>query len=571
MRSLIIFLVFALYPCSFLHAQVGISANGVAPDPSAMLDLNVTSLAAKKGLLVPRMTAAERVAIAAPAQGALVYETTTDVFWHFNGTVWVRLFGTLLGWRLPSNTGITAGTHFVGTTDAVPLEFRQGGLRSGWVSSSSDNTLWGYRALQVNTGTGNSALGTLALWDNTSGTNNTACGRRALGNLTTGSNNVAVGYQALTSINTNSGNTAVGSWAMAQLNTATGSTAVGMQAMMGFSGTATNNTAMGYNALLYGIGTDNTAFGYGALQVMTTGDENTAVGYNALGQNVGARNTVLFGMTFITNADRITTFGVGNTTGGDGSCGLGWSTLASLTNGEYNIGLGSMCAQQITTGDYNVAIGRFSLANSATGSLCTAAGNTAIMSVSGNNQMALGYNAVCPAANIIRIGTAANNNNLTGGYGAWQNISDARFKFDVRDDVPGLAFINGLRPVTYTFDVAAYDTFTGLAQRMRDSAHVQEAEDYNAAVTAASAKRQTGFLAQEVDSLAQDLGYEFSGVHRPLTERDHYTIGYEQFVAPLVKAVQEQQAQLEEVRAEQRAILAKLKRLTPPPTAVEQP
>ncbi len=562
MRSLFAFLVFVLCPCPIIHAQVGISANGAAPDPSAMLDLNVTSLVAKKGMLVPRMTATERTAIATPAQGALVYETTTDAFWHFNGTVWVRLFGTLLGWRLPSNTGITASTHFVGTTDAVPLEFRQSGWRSGWVSNTSDNTLWGYRALLVNTGTGNSALGSYALWDNTSGTNNTACGRRALGSLTTGSNNVAVGYQALNSISTNSGNTAVGAWALAQMNTATGCTAVGMQAMIGFTGTATNNTAMGYNALLYGTGTDNTAFGYGALEVASMNDENTAVGYNALGQNVGARNTTLFGMTFITTADRITTFGVGNTTGGDGSCGMGGSTLASLTNGEYNIGLGSMCAQQITTGDYNVAIGRLSLANNATGSLCTAVGNTAVMSVSGSNQTALGYNAVCPAANIIRIGNAANNNNLTGGYGAWQNISDARFKRDVREDVLGLSFINGLRPVTYTFDVAAYDTFTGLAQRMRDSAHVQEVEDYNAAVTAASAERQTGFIAQQVDSLAQAFGFEFSGVHRPLTERDHYTIGYEQFVVPLVKAVQEQQKELEEVRAEQEIIRMRCALLT---------
>jgi hypothetical protein len=41
------------------------------------------------------------------------------------------------------------------------------------------------------------------------------------------------------------------------------------------------------------------------------------------------------------------------------------------------------------------------------------------------------------------------------------------------------------------------------------------------------------------------LSFEFSGVHRPIDEKDHYTIGYEQFVVPLVKAVQEQQEQLE--------------------------
>ena len=93
---------------------------------------------------------------------------------------------------------------------------------------------------------------------------------------------------------------------------------------------------------------------------------------------------------------------------------------------------------------------------------------------------------------------------------------------------------------------------------MCDNAEVKNIEDYIEAVTASSAKRQTGFLAQEVDSLAQVLGYEFSGVHRPSTAEDHYTIGYEQFVVPLVKAVQEQQAQLDEVRREQEVIKALL-------------
>lgn len=74
------------------------------------------------------------------------------------------------------------------------------------------------------------------------------------------------------------------------------------------------------------------------------------------------------------------------------------------------------------------------------------------------------------------------------------------------------------------------------------------------AIEAASSVRHTGFIAQEVDSLAQSIDFEFSGVHRPAVATDHYTIGYEQFVVPLVKAVQEQQAQLDAVRAEQAMI-----------------
>ncbi len=559
MKSACALLVFLLGSWSQTLAQIGINADGTAPNSSAMLDLNVSSLATKKGLLLPRMTAAERIAISAPATGAMLYETTSDVFWHYNGTVWVPLFGTTVGWRLPSNTGITAGTHFVGTTDAVPLEFRYWNVRSGWVSSASDNTSWGLRALEVNTGTGNSASGSYALMDNTTGSGNTACGRRALGNNTTGNNNTAVGYQALTGTSTSNGNTAVGRNALAQVTSATACTAIGYHAMLNFTGSVTNGTAMGQGAMAMSDGADNTACGYLALDANTVGTENTAVGENALGQNNGDRNTVLYGAPYLTTADRITLYGMNLWTGGaDGTVGLSGNGLNSLTNGDYNIALGSFTAQQVTTGDYNVAIGHQSGANNATGSLCTSAGGTSGFSGSGNSQAAIGYNTVSTAANVIRFGDPLYNTNLVGGYGAWQNISDARFKNDVREDVPGLAFIHGLRPVTYRFDIATFHDFTGVALQMRDSTTADERVAYAHAMANVAAMRQTGFLAQEVDSLANALGYEFSGVHRPVVPTDHYTIGYEQFVVPLVKAVQEQQEQLEQIRAEQAQIRARM-------------
>ena len=56
-----------------------------------------------------------------------------------------------------------------------------------------------------------------------------------------------------------------------------------------------------------------------------------------------------------------------------------------------------------------------------------------------------------------------------------------------------------------------------------------------------SQKLQTGFIAQEVEQAAHDLGYKFSGVDMPVNKNDYYGIRYAQFVAPLIKAVQEQQ------------------------------
>lgn len=68
-------------------------------------------------------------------------------------------------------------------------------------------------------------------------------------------------------------------------------------------------------------------------------------------------------------------------------------------------------------------------------------------------------------------------------------------------------------------------------------------------------KRMTGFLAQQVAKVAQQLGYDFSGVTIPENGNDLYTLSYAQFVVPLVKAVQEQQQMI----ANQRQSIEQLK------------
>ena len=59
--------------------NVGISTNGVAPATDALLDINAASLAAnaKRGLLIPRMTEAQRLAIPVTVadNALLVYQT----------------------------------------------------------------------------------------------------------------------------------------------------------------------------------------------------------------------------------------------------------------------------------------------------------------------------------------------------------------------------------------------------------------------------------------------------------------------------------------------------------------
>ena len=69
------------------YAQVGI--NNENPDPSAALDITSTT----KGLLIPRMTNAQRQAISSPVAGLMVFVTDFDggSFMFYDGTKWGTL------------------------------------------------------------------------------------------------------------------------------------------------------------------------------------------------------------------------------------------------------------------------------------------------------------------------------------------------------------------------------------------------------------------------------------------------------------------------------------------------
>src|SRR6476659_4209670 len=62
------------------QAQVGIGTT--TPSASSILDMTSTT----KGMLAPRMTAAEKTAISSPATGLLIYQTDGAAgFWYYNG------------------------------------------------------------------------------------------------------------------------------------------------------------------------------------------------------------------------------------------------------------------------------------------------------------------------------------------------------------------------------------------------------------------------------------------------------------------------------------------------------
>jgi hypothetical protein len=103
--TVVAFSAFMIQYSSAVSQSVAINDNGAIPHASAILDVNVAA-AAKKGVLIPRMTTAERVAIAAPAKGLLVFDNTTSSFWYYNGTAWSQLAGSSVNYWTLSGTNI---------------------------------------------------------------------------------------------------------------------------------------------------------------------------------------------------------------------------------------------------------------------------------------------------------------------------------------------------------------------------------------------------------------------------------------------------------------------------------
>ena len=66
--------------------SISIDTSGSDPHSEAILDIKST----EKGILIPRMTSAQRTAITG-TEGLLVYDTETDNFWFHNGTEWTEL------------------------------------------------------------------------------------------------------------------------------------------------------------------------------------------------------------------------------------------------------------------------------------------------------------------------------------------------------------------------------------------------------------------------------------------------------------------------------------------------
>ncbi len=321
----------------------------------------------------------------------------------------------------------------------------------------------------------------------------------------------AGGYAGNTSF-TGIENTGIGKYALYHLTSADDNTAIGNQAL--YSNTSGyENTATGAGALLYNTtGYRNTATGVLSLYSNTKGYYNTATGREALYYNeTGLYNTA-----------------------------TGNEALRENVSGSYNTGVGYR-AFPFSTGNGNTAVGAMTLANTSDGD-----SNNSILGYLADiksfppttNATAIGYYTIVDASNKVRIG----NTSVTsiGGQVGWSVFSDGRYKRDIKENIPGLVFINNLRPVSYTVDVKSLNDYFDKGRKfVSDSLHKIDRAYLDEAAATSGKVIYSGFVAQEVEQIAQKLNYNFSGVDKPQTKDGLYGLRYDNFVVPLVKAVQE--------------------------------
>lgn len=546
----------------------GVGLGTTAPDASAALDI----VSSSKGVLLPRVTATS--AIANPAPGLLVYQTGNPVGFYYNsGTVaapsWQRLGADNLGnhtatqtfdlnsQRLLGNVGTSLGD----STAQVELNASVGTQSSALLTRSSFGAkytrtiLSGYGKLPEGTATAND-YGIWATayrgggWAGFFSAGSTTTPLRWVGicqnpgyNGTGSAIRIVDGTQGAGKVLTSDGS-GYGTWQPLAVTTAGGNFNLGPYYLVGNGGST--GIALS-SAGRVGI---NTTTPYSQLANTAT----NIIGSDGIGGNPGslawaANQSGYAGMFFNANT-------AANATGlAVKIAATGTVAALDVSQGATQDAAGAPLLRVLANG--NVGIG---VATPVTGAklqvngIALVGGGTVPTTV---NATGLGWNAVNVNAgeselynyrglgsggfrffSVSGTGTPAASNDIAfinGSTGVYTTLSDRRVKTNIAPLGQGLRTVLALRPVSYDFHTS---------RRLQDGVVTFLPDD--------KPVRALGFVAQDLYQVVPEA------VEKPADERQaFYTVSYTTLVPVLTQAIQEQQAQIEELKKQNAALQAR--------------
>lgn len=217
MKKVLLPFLLALGLANMATAQnIGINVTGLAPNTSALLDVDGSGLPAnaQRGVLIPRvaLTATNAAApVVGPATSLLVYNTATagvaptnvsPGYYYWNGAAWVRFGQYGDDWTVTGNAGTNPAINFIGTTDAQPWIIKTGGAAA---TNERMRFLAGGQAIVNNTTLGANTNDVFSVYadgtTNGTTTNTAALGTRAINGYT------STGFGVLGSTSGNVGTT----------------------------------------------------------------------------------------------------------------------------------------------------------------------------------------------------------------------------------------------------------------------------------------------------------------------------------------------------------------------------
>jgi len=523
---------------TILRGSIGLGTE--SPDSSSIFEMTSTS----KGLLIPRMTQAQRNAIISPAAGLLIYQTdNTPGFYFYNGSIWTSVSsgGTVTGSGTNGYLTFWNGTNSVtgntclqwSPTDSIlritGRVYQTGlgystffGENAGRIDNRANNynSGFGYQSLYSNTiGDDNSAFGSFALYSNTEGDYNSAFGRYALSSITTSDANSAFGYNAGTYTNSNEHNRTCSQSVYIGYDTRPSANGNWNEIVIGFMarGQGTNSVVLGNSNITKTILRGNIGIG--------TESPNAPLQVNGRVYQDALNFSTFFGYQAGQNQDGT----------GDRNVAVGYNSMQNLTSGDHNTALGTDAGKNVTTGTYSVFLG----SNSQPG----ANNNT--------NEIVIGYNTTGLGSNTVVLGNSSITNTYLRGTVAIDNTNPS-----VNLDVNGNGRFRSVGSGTYStaLNLTSDGTLTTSTSDIRMKTNI---ENLNKALEKISklrgvsfnwknepeGQKHLGFIAQEVEEVIPELVFT-----NPV---DGYKgINYPEITAVLTEAMKEQQTQINKLKSE---------------------